>query len=147
MARDRACVTKPGATPLAMRHRILCVHTLCSVTGRSEPPRAAHPPALAGRRQELKARFPSKPWLDVCSKADLLEAEFEEADERVAGLGTPPAPPLQLDSAVEWAVHVPGALRVSATTEQGLDTLKLRLSDTVRVALQRLDAWAGGEEM
>ncbi|KAL6783797.1 hypothetical protein ACKKBF_B05835 [Auxenochlorella protothecoides x Auxenochlorella symbiontica] len=96
-------------------------------------------------RQELKARFPNKPWLDVCSKADLLEAEFRVADAHRAGQGTT-QPPEALTTAVEWAVHVPEALRVSATTEQGLDGLKVSLSDTVRAALESLDAWVDAEE-
>ena len=37
-------------------------------------------------REELRARFPDKAWLDVLSKADLLQTVFAEADSRaVAG--------------------------------------------------------------
>eukprot|EP00887_Chlorella_sp_A99_P004720 scaffold4.g4720.t1 len=35
-------------------------------------------------QEELKRRFPSKPWIDVFSKADLLEEELDEAAERRA---------------------------------------------------------------
>ncbi|KAL4425825.1 hypothetical protein ABPG75_009841 [Micractinium tetrahymenae] len=35
-------------------------------------------------REELKQRFLSKPWVDVLSKADLLEEEFDEADRLLA---------------------------------------------------------------
>lgn len=67
------------------------------------------------------------------------------ADAHRAGQGTT-QPPEALTTAVEWAVHVPEALRVSATTEQGLDGLKVSLSDTVRAALESLDAWVDAEE-
>ena len=40
-----------------------------------------HASPVLARREELKARFPDKPWVDVLSKADLLEEELFEADE------------------------------------------------------------------
>lgn len=39
-------------------------------------------------RRELLQRFPSKLWIDVITKADLLEEEIDEA--RSMGPGTPP---------------------------------------------------------
>ena len=39
-------------------------------------------------RKELLQRFPSKLWIDVITKADLLEEEFDEAQS--IGPGTPP---------------------------------------------------------
>ncbi len=43
-------------------------------------------PRVAGRRrrQQLRARFPDKLWLDVLSKADLLEEELDAADAMYA---------------------------------------------------------------
>lgn len=35
------------------------------------------------RREELQQRFAGKPWLDVLSKADLLEEELDEADRQL----------------------------------------------------------------
>lgn len=40
--------------------------------------------ALSLCRQHLRARFPGKLWLDILSKADLLEEEFDEADSFLA---------------------------------------------------------------
>ena len=36
------------------------------------------------RRGELRRRFAGKPWLDVFSKADLLEEEFDAAEDLLA---------------------------------------------------------------
>jgi tRNA U34 5-carboxymethylaminomethyl modifying GTPase MnmE/TrmE len=78
-------------------------------------------------RAELRARFPSKPWLDVFSKSDLLEDAFAAADALIAGgggggavggeaavAGGEPA------TAAEFAARLPGALRVSSVTEDGI---------------------------
>ncbi|KAL4859859.1 Nucleolar GTP-binding protein 1 [Chlorella vulgaris] len=105
-------------------------------------------------REELRARFPGKPWVDAFSKADLLEEEFDEADVQRAGgqiarqqqqctgaggtgVGTSAAraedgcPPARNEAgeqpavdAVQFAVRVPGALRVSSTSGSGVDDLK-----------------------
>lgn len=93
-------------------------------------------------RQELRQRFPDKPWLDVLSKADLLEEELDEADQLMAtaaaGQGKQQqqaanavlgshAPPSQhpVSTAVQFAAALPAALRVSSTSGVGIAELKL----------------------
>ncbi|GAB4823843.1 hypothetical protein N2152v2_010889 [Parachlorella kessleri] len=44
-------------------------------------------------RHDLRERFPDKPWIDVLSKADMLEEEFDAADELAAQQGQHPAQP------------------------------------------------------
>lgn len=103
-----------------------------------------HPPLCPWhyRRQELRQRFPAKPWVDVLSKADLLEEEFDEADRQMAagqvaqqgqqhvettaaGGSLPPLLPQQeVGSAVRYAAALPSALRVSSTRGEGVDALK-----------------------
>jgi hypothetical protein len=90
-------------------------------------------------RDELKRRFPTKPWVDVLSKADLLEEEFDEADRQQAqhaqqdgvvqqeGASTAQQQSQQhqeVRSAVQFAAVLPGALRVSSTSGAGIDELK-----------------------
>lgn len=41
-------------------------------------------PAFNSDREDLRARFLGKPWLDVLSKADMLEEELDAAEELVA---------------------------------------------------------------
>ena len=84
-------------------------------------------------RDELRAQFPGKPWLDVLSKADLVRAQREAgaggADPRGSdevGL-TPLAGEM---SALAYAA-LPEALRVSAITEEGLDALRAGIAGLV----------------
>lgn len=39
--------------------------------------------------QELRARYPTKPWVDVISKADLLQQEIQEMQQHTPQAGTP----------------------------------------------------------
>ena len=79
-------------------------------------------------REELKAKFGDKGWIDVFSKADMLVKEFEKADEIV----DPTAHQKLVDdetqrselSAIDLARLIPGALRVSSLTGDGVDDLK-----------------------
>ncbi|KAF6264314.1 P-loop containing nucleoside triphosphate hydrolase protein [Scenedesmus sp. NREL 46B-D3] len=89
-------------------------------------------------RRELRARFPSKPWLDVLSKADLLQDEWQQVEQQqqdssagssssscgevVAGTATAAAADVQ--DAVHFAAVLPNAVRVSSVTEQGLVQLQ-----------------------
>jgi nucleolar GTP-binding protein len=84
-------------------------------------------------RDELRARFPGKPWLDVLSKADLLEEEFDEADALAAVAGGAAGAPAfgrgksagGADAdAVAFAAAAHGALRVSSLTGGGIEGLK-----------------------
>jgi hypothetical protein len=85
-----------------------------------------HKPTCRTPRSELKARFEGKPWLDVLSKADLLEEEFDEADERLAEraeAGGEGAGPIVCD-AISFVEALPHAQRVSAVVGCGIDGLK-----------------------
>ena len=97
-------------------------------------------PPLDCGREELRARFPGKPWVDVLSKADLLEEEFDEAD-RLAGeqCGAADAAQAQrgVSTAVQFAGALPRALRVSSTSGAGVDELKVAM-------LAMLDEWRAG---
>ena len=65
------------------------------VSDRVLPHAAGRPPALiivGARSADLRRRFAGKPWLDVFSKADLLEEEFDAADELLAAGCGPAAP-------------------------------------------------------
>eukprot|EP00892_Ulva_mutabilis_P010762 jgi/Ulvmu1/8058/UM004_0295.1 len=78
-------------------------------------------------RRELLQRFPSKLWIDVITKIDLLEEEVDEA--KAMGQGAPPdfqAQPASAEQAVQWLPH---AVKVSSVTEQGLDELKQAVLD------------------
>ncbi|XP_024376534.1 nucleolar GTP-binding protein 1 isoform X2 [Physcomitrium patens] len=63
--------------------------------------------------KHIKGLFPERPWLDVVSKADLLE--------------TPPAHIPALEAEAYVLVGPAGALRVSTQTEHGLDELVRRV--------------------
>ena len=92
--------------------------------------------SLPACREELRQRFPGKPWVDVLSKADLLEEELDEADrllaqqrqQQAAAAGQGQAAQQQAahtaPSAVQFAVALPGALRVSSMSGAGVDALK-----------------------
>lgn len=79
-------------------------------------------------RAELKRRFPTKPWIDVLSKADMLGSEFKLADERLvkdAMNGNRQEEVVDVvRSAVDFASSVPDAVRVSSLTGEGIDLLK-----------------------
>jgi len=74
-----------------------------------------------GIREELRARFPGRPWLDVLSKCDLAPADGAAAAAAAAGLG-------------------PGALRVSVTSGEGTAELKERLNGLLRLAAMETEA-------
>lgn len=103
-------------------------------------------PACTPFREELRRRFPGMPWVDVLSKADLLGEEFaaadwqaeqaseaasqqqqqeEEAEQRQAEQ-QPHSQQLEAD-AVQFAAALPAALRVSSTSGEGVDALKLAM--------------------
>ncbi|KAI8107857.1 hypothetical protein M9435_002884 [Picochlorum sp. BPE23] len=83
-------------------------------------------------REELLERFPEKQWIDVFSKADILEEELDRADELLAA-----RTPIQSDidgrlcsgslTAVDMACLIPHAARVSSITGDGTDSLKERM--------------------
>lgn len=91
---------------------------------------ASPPPALDAPRAELKRRFPTKPWLDAFSKADLLEEELDEAAQRRAeaaaacGGGGGDLAAAAVADAVDFARVLPGALPVSSLTGEGVEGLK-----------------------
>lgn len=98
-------------------------------------------------RQELKQRFPDKPWVDVLSKTDLLgdvwqeaasqqqqqllqpqgaqdtSAAAAEAAEDEGGL-EPQSEAAVVETAVQFAVALPEAIRVSSVTEEGFAQLQ-----------------------
>lgn len=73
-------------------------------------------------RSELLRRFPHKLWIDVISKGDLLEEEFDAADE--AGCCEPPAADASPRDAVQAVQWLPHAIRVSSVTEEGIEDMK-----------------------
>ena len=93
-------------------------------------------------REELRQRFAGKPWVDVLSKADLLEEELDAADQLLAAAGAAGAPGQQQQQqgqqpasqqqppvcdAVQFAAALPAALRVSSMSGEGVDALKLAM--------------------
>lgn len=116
-------------------------------------------------RDELRARHHRDDWIDVFTKADLLKHVFSEADggERAGGNerdhspSTAAAVPLPRDrhdwsEAIAMAKEVPGALRVSSTTLEGVEDLKERIVSAFvhRNALEEEQKeggeWQGGRE-
>ncbi|KAL4523871.1 hypothetical protein Ndes2437A_g00437 [Nannochloris sp. 'desiccata'] len=107
-------------------------------------------------RTELRERFEGKPWLDVLSKADLLEEEFDEADdinsakinsnitrESTSGVN------IVVHDAIDFAAAVPAAQRVSSLTGNGIDLLKesmLNMLEEYDLNSQGLEAWGDDEE-
>ena len=77
-------------------------------------------------RKELKAKFPSKPWLDVFSKCDLLEEELDAADQRLSQ-GEEAGP--SGEDAIRYAMAFKDALRISSLTGEGIDELKTSMMD------------------
>ncbi|CAD7695087.1 unnamed protein product [Ostreobium quekettii] len=71
-------------------------------------------------RQEMKGRFENKIWLDVLSKADLLEDEFAEGDKMTqeATSRDPCA------GAAQMASCLPDAFRISTVSGRGIAEMK-----------------------
>ena len=80
-------------------------------------------------REELLQRFPNKPWVDVFSKADVLQEQLSRADvllqegasERILREVVEHGRDLE---AAELACLIPQASRVSSLTGDGIDDLK-----------------------
>ncbi|KAG2422991.1 hypothetical protein HXX76_015662 [Chlamydomonas incerta] len=100
-------------------------------------------------RSELRARFPEKPWIDVLSKSDMLEDVLAEADELIrqrgaaaeqstsaaAAAAAPAAPAAAGAEALtpaELAARLPGALRISSLTHDGIPQLQLGIIRMLR---------------
>lgn len=91
-------------------------------------------------RRELRARFPAKPWIDVLSKADLLQEVWQEVEqqrqhsnsssESAATAGAAAA--VDVQDAVQFAAAITDAVRVSSVTEQGLGELQERLVEMLQ---------------
>lgn len=77
-------------------------------------------------RQELKQRFPDKPWIDVLSKADLLEDVWQQTKQQQQQsegcIGQQST--VEVQTAVEFAAALPWAVRVSSVTEDGFGRLQ-----------------------
>ncbi len=105
-------------------------------------------------RKELRERFEGKPWLDVLSKADLLEEEFGEADDRNIAKNSSNTNNENVEvgvvnDAIDFAAAVPLAQRVSSLTGHGIDTLKesmLFMLEEYDLNSQGLEAWGDEEE-
>lgn len=115
-------------------------------------------------RQELKQRFPGKPWVDVLSKADLLEDVWQAAAAAAGAAGLQPQPDQQPDQqqqvqagqeeavaevqdAVQFAAALPHAVRVSSVTEAGFRQLQEELVALLKspAALAQLAAAAAAD--
>lgn len=91
-------------------------------------------------RCELRRRFPTKPWVDVISKSDLLTALLQEADAMA------PLVPTKSEARDDELVNSPldlaraltGAMRVSSITGDGIEALQ----DSVLVMVE--EAYALG---
>jgi nucleolar GTP-binding protein len=103
-------------------------------------------------REELRERFQGKPWLDVLSKADLLEEEFDEADNRNKINDNTNAENnnnVVINDAIDFAAAVPAAQRVSSLTGNGIDKLKesmLNMLEEYDLNTQGLEAWGDDDE-
>lgn len=115
-------------------------------------------------REELRARFPTKPWLDVLSKADLLEEEIDEANDLMAARQAqqegssagavepcfaPDAQPNVAADAIQFVAALPGALRVSSLTGSGVDELKaamLCMLEAADLRREGVEVWENEEE-
>jgi nucleolar GTP-binding protein len=75
-------------------------------------------------RAELRSRFPGRPWLDVLSKWDIVPQHSAAAAAAAAALGGDGG----------------GALRVSATSGEGVDELRVRLNGLLRLAAMETEA-------
>lgn len=86
----------------------------------------------------MKERFSGKAWVDVFSKADVLEDVFEEADAMFKQAASQQAqaasqPAEEVQDPVEVAVRLPGALRVSSLTKAGIRDLQGAIVDIFSV--------------
>lgn len=95
-------------------------------------------------RSDLKKKFPTKPWLDVFSKADLLEEEFDEVDERV---GRGEGEVGEVTDAIQFASALPTALRISSLTGYGIEELKSSMLEMLEQHELRVEQeqWVGGD--
>jgi nucleolar GTP-binding protein len=80
-------------------------------------------------REELLQRFPDKPWIDVFSKADVLQEQLSQADallqQGVSSQDILSKGNTARDlNASELACLIPDACRVSSLTGDGIDELK-----------------------
>jgi nucleolar GTP-binding protein len=94
-------------------------------------------------RCELRARFPAKPWVDVLSKADLLQDVWRQAEalqQQQAADAAGCAGPAEVQSAAGFAAALPAAVRVSSLTEEGLVHLQQRIAAMLQTqaAVQQL---------
>ena len=98
------------------------------------------------RRDELRQRFPGKPWVDVLSKADLLQEEFDAADGllEAASQQQHERQQVAVGDAVQFAAALPTALRVSSSSGEGVDALKLAMLQMLEQ--QPLGQQQGGAE-
>jgi GTPase Era involved in 16S rRNA processing len=110
-------------------------------------------------RQELKDRFPHKPWVDVLSKADLLEDVWQEAaavqqqqeqqeqQEQGRGDGEGIHDSEEVQTAVQFAAALPEAVKVSSLTEEGFRQLQEELVVLLKseVAVAQLAAAAAAD--
>jgi GTPase Era involved in 16S rRNA processing len=86
-------------------------------------------------RHELKQRFPDKPWVDVLSKADLLQDIWQEAGalqqqqqhKQQVQQGWAADAVTDVQDAVQFAAALPSAVRVSSVTEAGFRQLQEEL--------------------
>lgn len=86
-------------------------------------------------RQELRDRFPAKPWIDVLSKADLLQQVQQQAQQRQrdadssseAAPGSRSSSDSSVQTAEQYAVALKDAVWVSSVTEEGLQQLQQQL--------------------
>mmetsp|Transcript_12095 Transcript_12095/g.33988 ORF Transcript_12095/g.33988 Transcript_12095/m.33988 type:complete len:462 (-) Transcript_12095:356-1741(-) len=88
-------------------------------------------------RCELKERFPSKPWVDVVSKEDLLQELLRQADASPLPTGGgSPSEEEDVQSPLDLARHLAqsGAIRVSSETGHGIDALQSSLLALVEEA-------------
>ncbi len=125
---------------------------------------ASCPTPASHCRQEVRARFPHKPWIDVFSKADLLQSVFDEAealrgaarsevDDRESGAGAESRGGVK--DPVDLAVRLPQALRVSSTTREGIVGLQRSIiamfqaeqAQCAELATQGTDLGVGGSDI
>lgn len=87
-------------------------------------------------RKELKQRFPDKPWVDVLSKADLLQGVWDQVQQQQEEVQqqrdqqssvAAAAETGDVQTAVQFAAALPDAIRVSSVTEQGFGQLQEEL--------------------
>lgn len=105
-------------------------------------------------RCELKKSFPNKAWLDVFSKADLLEDEFAAADAEIAarranGSAASSSHDAALDvicvdGPVAFAAALPAAVRVSSLTEAGVPELQGAVLDMLAAVATQVAATSSG---